>query len=320
MRIAALLAIAVATFAFASDARAERRDCEVVFVRAPADVRLVIETWLEAEPRCSGTIELRVVETESGSLYLIAQRPDGRIHEREVPDAQSAGVLVASWVADDWTSAPPEEDEARGPAPVAPPAGTPFVGAAGVTDALPPPRPPRSTGRWFSVSGLIQTEGQGGAGARFEMDMTGGRDSKWTLGVGLVGVSSQMYAFTTDGYGTMETMDLRALLVAARAWRLGESWNIRWSVGLGPMYTDATAHVSDPFVASQMPYASADGVSLAYESSLTLARELFDHRWAVTAGPAITMISQELDGSSGGPDMARNKIELMFMLGARYRL
>ncbi|MGE0402882.1 MAG: hypothetical protein AB7T06_39620, partial [Kofleriaceae bacterium] len=77
MRIAASLAIALAALT-ATDARAEGRDCEVVFVRAPDDVRLVIESWLKAEPRCSGTIELRVVETENGSLYLIAQRPDGR--------------------------------------------------------------------------------------------------------------------------------------------------------------------------------------------------------------------------------------------------
>jgi hypothetical protein len=315
MRIALSLAIAFGLFARATDANAERRDCEVVFVRAPDEARLVIESWLKAEPRCSGTIELRVVETEGGSLYLIAQRPDGRIHEREVPDAQSAGVLVASWIADDWTSTPPDEDDEAAPSTVEAPTVNPVEGAPGVTAVAPPPRTQsRTTGRWFSVAGMIQTEGQGGVGARFEMDLVGGRSSKWTLGIMASGVSSQMA--TWDGVPmTLETVDLRALLVAARTWRLGQNWNIRWSIGLGPMYTDA---VGTSWDASNMQHVTADGVSLAYESTLTIAREMFDHRWAIMAGPAVTMIQQELDGYEG--DISRNKTELMFMLGARYRL
>ncbi len=319
MRIAASLAIALAALT-ATDARAEGRDCEVVFVRAPDEVRLVIESWLKAEPRCSGTIELRVVETENGSLYLIAQRPDGRIHEREVPDAQSAGVLVASWVADDWTSSPPEEPENEdAPPPVEPITVNPLVGAPGVTDALPPPSAPRSTGRWFSLAGMTMIEGMGGFGGRFEMDLFGGRTSKWTIGAALVGVSSLMHLATTDGFGTLDSMDLRALLVAARTWRIGDNWNIRWSVGLGPMYTDAQAHVSGGVGPDYMEYIVADGVSLAYETTLTLARELFDHRWAVTAGFDASFIAQDLD-SSADVLVSRNTLDMMFLFGARYRL
>jgi hypothetical protein len=321
MRIA-VLAIAVASLAFAGHARAERRDCEVVFVRAPDDVRLVIEGWLKAEPRCRGTIELRVVETETGSLYLIAQRSDGRIHEREVPDAQSAGVLVASWVADDWTSTPPEEEDDAPLAIDGAPGATP---ATTVVATVPPPRTRLTTGRWFGIAPMLQAEGQGGVGVRFEMDLYGGRTSKWTLGVAGIGVSSltNVFASDTDGYfayGNLETIDLRALLVAARTWRLGTNWNVRWSVGLGPMYTDGTAALTmtGGYTVNDTTYSSADGVSVAYESSLTLARELFGHRWAVTAGPAVTMISQTLDGYE--QDIERHKVELMFMLGARYRL
>lgn len=313
MRIAASIAVTLAALCASHEARAERGTCEVVFVRAPDEVRLVIESWLEAEPRCSGTIELRVVETESGGLYLIAQRPDGRIHEREVPDAQSAGVLVASWVADDWTSSPPEDET---PAPtVAPITVDPLEPTAA---EAPPPRAPRSVGRWFSAAGMIAMEGEGGAGARFEMDLSGGLSSKWTLGVALAGVSSQMTAVTSlGGLANLETVDLRALFVAARTWRLGEAWNVRWSFGLGPMYTDATANLvwGEP---PAMPYSTGDGVSLAYETSLTLARELADHRWAIAVGPEATLISQQLDGNEYG--ISRHKIELMFMLGARYRL
>jgi hypothetical protein len=314
MRIAASLAIALATLV-AGEAHAERRDCEVLFVRAPDDVRLVIESWLKAEPRCSGTIELRVVETESGTLYLIAQRPDGRIHEREVPDAQSAGVLVASWVADDWTSTPPA-DEA--PPTVEPLTVNPFEGAPGVTDALPPPTPVLSTGRWFSVGAMIAMEGMGGVGARFEMDLFGGRSSKWTLGVSLAGVSSMTHVVASEGFGYVDSVDLRALFVASRTWRLGQNWNVRWSFGLGPMYTDATATINEYFM-PEMTY-SADGVSLTYESTLTLAREMFDHRIAITAGPTASLISQELKGDGDQPEMSRSDIDLMFLVAARYRL
>jgi hypothetical protein len=322
MRIA-VLAIAVASLAFAGHARAERRDCEVVFVRAPDDVRLVIEGWLKAEPRCSGTIELRVVETETGSLYLIAQRSDGRIHEREVPDAQSAGVLVASWVADDWTSSPPEEDDAPLALDGAP--GVTPVATPAVVDTVPPRRTRLATGRWFAISPMIQTEGHGGVGVRFEMDMLGGRSSKWTLGVAAIGVTSSMSTHGYDSYGYLapgylETIDLRALVVAARTWRLGTNWNVRWSVGIGPMYTDGTAELwmSNGFTPQPTSYTTVDDLSLAYESSLTIARELFGHRWAITAGPAVTRISQMLEGVD--QDIRRDKVELMFMLGARYRL
>jgi hypothetical protein len=313
MRIAGSIAVAVfVMLGTATNVRAERGTCEVVFVRAPDEVRLVIESWLKAEPRCSGTIELRVLETESGSLYLIAQRPDGRIHEREVPDAQSAGVLVASWVADDWTSAPPADDVPDKV--VAPITMAPVEAQANES----PPPAPRETGRWFSVAGLLAMSGEGGAGARFEMDLWGGRSSKWTLGFTLSGFSSQMNRPTEQGFATLETMDLRALFVASRTWRLGETWNVRWSVGLGPMYTDATSHVWNPPTPDTMQVMSIDGASMSYESSLTLAREMFDHRWAITAGPSAMMTSQELEGSDGV--IVRDGVQLAFMLGARYRL
>ena len=120
------------------------------------------------------------------------------------------------------------------------------------------------------------------------------------------------------GLGWLETTDLRALLVAARTWQLGTNWNLRWSIGLGPMYTDAVAATRAIGPHGPMIYTTADGVSLAYETSLSIARELFGHRWAITAGPSMTAISQTLDGQDG--DIQRGKTELMFVLGARYRL
>lgn len=309
----------------AATGAAHAAPCEVTFVRAPSEARHVIESWLAAEPRCTSSIQLRVIETESGSLYLIAQRPDGRIHEREVPDAQSAGVLVASWVADDWTSAPDAQPSTPAPAPA--PGGTvdPYAsvasGAPGLTAALPavpPPPPTTGPGRWLTFSGMIQTEGEGGSGARFEIDLFGGRTGGWTLGVVGVAAASETVVGTPTGWGYLDTMDLRALGVVARTWSIGTRWRVRWSAGLGPTYTDAKADITDD-VGGAMRYLHGTGTSVAAESALAISREVFDRRWAITAGPIATMIDQSFIAGDG-TRMERQKVELMFALGARYRL
>src|SRR4051812_3641665 len=78
----------------------EREPCKVTIALAPTDVREEIEAWVRAEPRCERELEVRVVPTDDG-LYLTARDPGGHVRERIVPDAQSAAVLVVSWMADD---------------------------------------------------------------------------------------------------------------------------------------------------------------------------------------------------------------------------
>src|ERR1041385_1493991 len=73
--------------------------CEVAIVRAPPEVRRAIESWVHNEASCKIALDVRVIPTADG-LYLLARESTGGVHERVVPDAQSAGVLVASWVAD----------------------------------------------------------------------------------------------------------------------------------------------------------------------------------------------------------------------------
>ena len=68
--------------------------------RAPVEVRAEIERWVAAEPHCVRVIELRAVVGDDG-IYLFARDDRGLIRERMVPDASTAGVLVASWMADD---------------------------------------------------------------------------------------------------------------------------------------------------------------------------------------------------------------------------
>jgi hypothetical protein len=107
-------------------ARGEAPPCQVTIAQAPADVREVIERWVRAEPRCAAALELRVIPTAGGYL-LVGRAGTGQIFQRVVPDAQSAGVLVASWIADD------------GVADAAAPAGAPPGGAAApAADPSPP--------------------------------------------------------------------------------------------------------------------------------------------------------------------------------------
>src|SRR4051812_33596116 len=80
--------------------------CSVSIARAPDDVRAEIDHWVRAEPRCNASLEVRVVPTDGG-YYLFARDNRGRVRERVVPDARSAGVLVASWVADDTIAVAP---------------------------------------------------------------------------------------------------------------------------------------------------------------------------------------------------------------------
>lgn len=93
-------AIALLLAGHAAGAQPVTHPCRVTVATAPPDVRAEIESWVAAEPRCVRELEVRVVVTEGG-LYLSATDPTGHVRDRVVPDAQSAAVLVVSWMADD---------------------------------------------------------------------------------------------------------------------------------------------------------------------------------------------------------------------------
>jgi hypothetical protein len=114
--------------------------CQVNIVRAPEDVRCAIETWVRGEAACQIALDVRVIPTDGG-LYLLAQDSKGRVHERLVPDAQAAGVLVASWVANDSIQ----------PLPVPPPAALPRVSRAPKTAPLRPHDDHWPSTAWWSL-------------------------------------------------------------------------------------------------------------------------------------------------------------------------
>jgi hypothetical protein len=115
-----LVAIGSSTVARA-EAPAPGGRCAVEIARAPDEAHEAIARWVAQEPRCGAPLTVRVVPTADG-LYVLAQAADGRTFERVVPDAEAAGVLVASWAAR-------VEDQAAARAPVVAP-GVPAVAPA----------------------------------------------------------------------------------------------------------------------------------------------------------------------------------------------
>lgn len=308
MRLATTI-ITAGLLANVTNAYAER--CKVEFVRAPDDVRLVIEQWLKAEPRCTGSIELRVVPTDRGTFYLVAQRPDGRIHEREVPDAQSAGVLVASWVADDWTS---DRDEEPVTAPVrAAPGDVPSE----VVAVPPPAAAPAGPGKWITLGLLLGPDPERNGGFHLDVDLF--QRGAWTFGV------TGEYAETAspgDPFSDspwMHTSDWRVLLKLARTFRIGPRTTIGAVVGVGLTHTETTVTDAMTFSGPEYLYQDVPQESAIAEAGLTISREIFAN-WALQAGPKATFTEGQIHYLYDGLTLARDPVTLAVLFGARYRL
>ena len=154
----------------------EVASCRVTIAYAPAEVRTEIDAWVRAEPRCERELEVRVIPTDDG-LYLQARDSGGRVRERVVPDAQSAAVLVVSWMADD--SLGPTHVPLLEPPSVAisDPETPPEMDGLGTTAAA---NAPRARTHRYLMLGAIGSETSGGL--RAQIDLITGRH--WSLGVG----------------------------------------------------------------------------------------------------------------------------------------
>jgi hypothetical protein len=323
MRIATAALIALAVSPAAADTGMSiGGSCEVRFVRAPDDVRHTIESWLANEPSCVTSIELRVVPTDDG-YYLLAQRPDGRIHERVVPDAQSAGVLVASWVADDWVTEPPPPPP-RAPLPII---VNPFADEPGRDLGVRAEGSGGAPRRWLSLAALIRAGGGGGSGLRVEVDVM--RRGAWSLGAALSASSSTDSAWTPSGmhvqYGSD---DLKAIAVLARTSKLGR-WELRLAGGVGVLLTESGVTDYTWSSTAAMPdrggsFGGASGPTPVVETAFSLSRRL-GTSWSITGGAVASFMHQELltfdpyswDSKS---TLATRESELMFMGGLRYSL
>jgi len=289
--------------------------CTVSIVRAPDAVRTVIEAWVGAEPRCTTSLELRVVATEDG-LYLLARTPDGRVHERVVPDAQTAGVLVASWAADDSIAPEPAAPE---PASVAH-ATERASEAPGMAHAVIAKSTPvkRST-RWLTLGGMVRTSA-GGRGVRGELDLValGG----WNLGVGLSISESALDAFDADQMAFAQTSDIKAIGYTTHTSHLGR-WEFRMGLGFGVLHTSAKGEMTDTF--SPWQPLSYEATLPTAEASLLVSRQL-GTSWAISAGPVLSWIAQSIKtttttlSANSTTHFIQRDSEMMLFAGLRRRL
>lgn len=273
--------------------------CEVTISRAPDDVRDAIEKWVRAEPRCTTSLDVRVVETDGG-LYLFAQATTGRIYERVVPDAQSAGVLVASWIADDsvtWAPPVPGAYPAGAASAFAPPpvAADPRIEgsrAPGATLVASSALPHARSWRWIGVSGLVRVAEFGDRyGAFFErdtvaegvrIDVDALRWRAWKLGAAVAATTTTRSEEST----LVELTDVRALATLSHARQTGR-WYLRLGGGMGAVRSSMQGYDAggrDFQTEAWAPFAELGAAAGA----------VFLGDWAVEAGPLFTWRGQRL--------------------------
>lgn len=319
MRLTIAAALVLAS---AHTAAAQEPACSVTFVRAPDDVRHVIENWLAAEPRCVSSIELRVLPTDQG-YYLLAQRSDGHIHERIVPDATAAAVIVASWVADDWTVAPARSLPTTPEPAIERNVETP---APSVIRHVAVESRDAGVGRWLALGPMLAASDGGGYGARIELDVLG--SGPWTAGVAVVASTSLIEARNAYGMNYMHVTDLELLATVSRVFTSGR-WSLRPSLGLGAAYTDAGSQ--DDIYANNLGWpqdspwpddlmTGGTTFSMVTEGSLMLGRRVGES-WAASIGPIVTYLNQDIaSNNSEAHDFQRTSLGVMLFGGLKYRL
>jgi hypothetical protein len=290
--------------------------CSVSIARAPDDVRAEIERWVHAESRCTNALEVRVVPTDGG-LYLFARDDKGRVRERVVPDAKSAGVLVASWVADDSVGPTPVPPPAApAPAPVSEPPAVVQISAPGMampTEGLVATTTTATPAhRWLSLGAMTDFDNNQGLRAEADIVVHG----RWSI-AGSLAVSGNHLDFMDQSnlfgtFGSMDTTDVRAVVSVAHTLTWG-AWQLRLSAGLGGMYTQVTVRNN-----TMLPR-DGDGWFPTAESAVVLSRQI-NERWAISAGPMVTWLVQNYKDDASTSLLIRRDAEVTGFAGLRYRL
>jgi len=297
-------------------------DCHVIIARAPDDVRAAIDQWVERETSCGVTVDVRAVPTEGG-YYLIARDEDGRVHERIVPDAASAGVLVASWVAN-WEPVPPPEPESESA-----PESELGLGPVPEPEPVAAPEPPHHRAHWVALDAMAgAADGGSLAGIRGEVDLLVGKH--WRLGVaGMIGegqIVMNAAGWNGNFQGPMSTDDQAALLYLTREIRLGP-WRVRPAFGLGEMFT--TAHLVDNNGPVYFMTQDVGFDSTFAEVSLRIAHDL-GAEWGLEGGVIVDLMTQNwntephFDPTQLTPstysEMLHRGNSVGFAIGVRHRL
>jgi hypothetical protein len=319
MRNVIYAALLVATPAAAQPVT-QPKACQVTIARAPDDVRAVVETWVKSEAQCSVALEVRIVPTEGG-LYLLAQDERGRVRERIVPDAQTAGVLVASWIADDNAPIPPLPPPAPEISAPEPPMSAPVASQESLTPpgmapiALTTTAPPTARrSKWLTVGGLVPMADGAGAGLRLEVDVI--RRGNWMFGAALSGADGSMNLRSTYGEGYLEAEDYKFIAYVARPSLRGR-WQLRPALGVGLIHSEGVAYDGNTM------FYDLSGTFPTAEASFMVSRDL-GASWAAYAGPLATLIAQEFTSYSAGATypmhVARGNVDLVLFAGVRHRL
>ncbi len=280
----------------ASPAIADPPPCEVKIARAPDEIRIAIESWLASETHCNVALELRAVPT-AGGFYLLARDRHGRVRERVVPDAQSAGVLVASWAADDeLDGAAPRPvvdtaaaDDAVAPMPVPlPPPSLPsppqVVDAPSLVESVRPAEPPPQVSRRL---GLYVLDGQNTSGLRAEVDVW--HRAAWSLGIAgsitqdeLGDVSYVDTYSQSPGTASAQVRDIKVMAYAAHTVSFYDVLHARAAIGVGGIIT--TIGLFEVMTGPVLEQSgSGTAVRPAADASLTLG-VMLGHGWSLEAG------------------------------------
>jgi hypothetical protein len=282
-------------------------------VRVPDDVRPVVEKWVHAEQHCSVALEVRIVPTDGG-LYVIARDDRGQSHERVVPDATSAGVLIASWVSDDalkppaprrpliasigaYADSPLLESDKDAPVPVriASASTTADVVRERAPDAQPASTSPPPS-RWIAISGFAELgtiggdDDNNGHGLRTAIDLI-------SVGPWTIDATASLATGTHLTTATSLTV-IDAAMIGHVSASVGRGlWRLVPSLGAGWVYTHA--HGGDP------RFADTDEVTAIAETALAIELRI-DRGLALVAGPLVTLYTRRMaaDQLDRGVDVA----------------
>jgi hypothetical protein len=225
------------------------------------------------------------------------------VHERTVPDADSAGVLIASWTADaGLAAAPPAVDSpsaSEPPRPLLQPAQPidpqldpqldPHLDPhpLGLVDrphtAAPVRRP-----RWLTLAvGAGSGDGHG-VRAELEVLQRGGFTADVQLELSAAAMNAIKDPQSLGSYVATFT-DASAMIGARYTWRFGEHWHVRAGVAAGVV----TTQVSLTYVVYSTSGTSSSAAALTpiCEGALLFGHSLGD-RWELELGPVATLAPQ----------------------------
>jgi hypothetical protein len=285
----ALVYLVVVVVAAAAPAFADPAPCAVTIVRAPDDVRQTVESWL-ANERCEIPLTVRIIPTD-GELYIYAQDERGRVHERTVPDAQSAGVLIASWTADDGITLPAPETVAPA-APVAvaatPPARDLFAPTV-LHEHAPLMTKAKPAGHWLTFGAAAGSSNSIGVRAELEVFRRGAFSADMLVKWGASSMD-QLSDPLGGGYYLARFRDGSALGGAHYTWKLRDVWHVRAGVAAGIVATQLDLQYVS-FSTGMTSTAGASMISAIAEGSLLFGRSFGDD-WEFDIGPIATVSNQ----------------------------